>query len=130
MNYVTAETVADSLNDPAWFGSGDPVRAVKMANAWLGSKLLPTYAADAVPQPVLDAGAEIAREAAAGNMYKGRTEGVVKSKESSAQTGTHTKKTYADGADGESITAGEQLALALIKPYVSGMGLIGTFERI
>lgn len=126
MSYVTAETVADSLDDPAWFGSGDPVRAVKMANAWLSAKLLPTYAADAVPQPILDAGAEIAREAAAGNMYKGRTEGVVKSKESSAQTGTHVKKTYADG---ESITAGEQLALALIKPFVSGVGLVGTFER-
>ena len=66
MNYVTAETVADSLNDPAWFGSGDPIRAVKMANAWLGSKLLPTYAADEVPQSILDAGAEIARESSSG----------------------------------------------------------------
>lgn len=118
MIYVTTATVAASLNDPLWAGSGDADRAVKMANAWLSSKRLPTNF-DPIPQAVLDAGAEVAKEAAAGNLYKGRTEGVVKSKESSAQTGTHTKKTYADGADGQSITAGEQLALALIDPYVT-----------
>lgn len=128
MIYVTTATVAASLNDIAWFGSGDADRAVKIANAWLNSKRLPTYSDD-VPQPILDAGAEVAKEAAAGNLYKGRTEGVVASKESSAQSGTHVKKTYADGS--ESITAGEQLALALIDPYITkGFAINALLSRV
>lgn len=132
MNYVTADTVAASLDDPAWFGSGNPDRAVKMANAWLNAQGLPTYAsADDIPQPILDAGAEIASECAAGKMFTGRTEGVVKSKESSAQTGTHVKKTYADGAQGQPITAGEELANSLIQPYIMrGLSLSASLTRI
>jgi hypothetical protein len=115
MNYVTSETIAASLNDVDWSATGNEQQAVLMANAWLNEQRLPTYADD-VPNEILAAGAYIAQEVIAGTMYQGRTEGVLASKSVKAGS-VSSSKTYASGVDGQAISAGESMALVLIKPF-------------
>jgi len=115
MNYVTSETIAASLNDVDWSATGNEQQAVLMANAWLNEQRLPTYTDD-VPNEILAAGAYIAKEVIAGTMYQGRTEGAVVSKSVKAGS-VSSSKTYADGVDGQAMSAGEQMALVLIKPF-------------
>lgn len=114
MDYVTRDTVTDSLG-ANWAEKGDANLSVMLANAWLNEQGLTTFEGD-IPSAVLMAGAQIAQEVVKGNMYQGRTDGVVVSK--SVKAGSlATSKTYASGKDGEAISAGEQMALALIAPY-------------
>lgn len=128
MNYVTADVVTDLL--PNWNAGGDLVqtnRAIAMANAWLSAKRLPLYTdAALIPEPILQAGAEVAALAFEDKLYTGRTEGVVKSK--SVQAGSvSSSKTYVDGDNGQPLSAELQYALALIEPYLISGFAINTF---
>ena len=115
MNYVTSTTIAASLNDIDWAALGNEQQAVLMANAWLNEQRLPTYTDD-VPNEILAAGAYIAKEVIAGTMYQGRKEGVLASKSVKAGS-VSSSKTYASGVDGQAMSAGESMALVLIKPF-------------
>lgn len=114
MNYVTNDTVTDVLGAD-WAASGNEQQAVLMANAWLNEQRLPTYTDD-VPNEILAAGAYIAQEVIAGTMYQGRSEGVLASKSVKAGS-VSSSKTYASGVDGQAMSAGESMALVLIKPF-------------
>ena len=111
-DYITVAQV-DALLGAGWSGTGDPVRAVLMANTWLSAKPLPEF--DEVPAAVVQAGAEIAREAAAGRLYAAHEAGVLA--KSVEADGVLSSKTYAAGA--RSLTAGEAFAIALLAPYLS-----------
>lgn len=111
-DYITVSQV-DELLGAGWEGTGDPSRAVLMANAWLSAKPLPEF--DEVPAAVVQAGAEVAREAAAGRLYVAHEAGVLA--KSVEADGVSSSKTYAAGA--KSVTAGEAFAMALLAPYLS-----------
>lgn len=113
MDYVTTAQV-DALLGAGWAGTGDPARAVLMANTWLTAKRLPAF--DVVPDAVVQAGAEIAREAASGKLYAATEIGVL-SKSVDAK-GVSSSKTYARGA--RKLTAGEVFANALLSQYLRG----------
>lgn len=108
-NFITVADV-DALLGAGWAGSGDAVQAVTMVNAWLNSKI-PRQVPDPVPDEIKLAGAQIAKEAAAGNLYKASKREVLSTKVS-AQAGTSTEKTFAEGS--VELTAGENYAAALI----------------
>lgn len=114
MQYVTSDTVTTVLGAD-WAALGNETLAVLMANAWLNQHRLPTYT-DVVPNEILAAGAYIAQEVIAGNMYQGRKDGLITSKSVKAGS-VSSSKTYASGVDGQAISAGEQMALALIAPF-------------
>lgn len=113
MQYVTSETVTTVLG-PDWGAAGNEQQAVLMANAWLNEQRLPDY--DVVPTEILAAGAYIAKEVIAGTMYQGRKDGLITSKSVKAGS-VSSSKTYASGVDGQAMSAGESMALALIKPF-------------
>lgn len=115
MNYVTIDTVTDVLGAD-WAALGNETLAVLMANAWLSQHRLPIYT-DVVPTEIVAAGAYIAQEVIAGNMYQGRKDGLITSKSVKAGS-VSSSKTYAEGVDGQAISAGEQMALALIAPFI------------
>jgi hypothetical protein len=141
MDYVTVASVTTALG-AGWNGTFDANRAVIMANAWLNSKFLPTYDdptvvqtlpvcdpnlscwnqppcyyPNPIPQPILQAGAEIAQVAALGLLYHARTEGLLTSKRVKADSVESDKHYAATGQDALPISAGELFALQLIKPY-------------
>ncbi|CRI56401.1 hypothetical protein [Pseudomonas sp. CCOS 191] len=109
--YITVEQV-DALLGPAWAPDDQKARAVLMANTWLTNLGLPEF--DQVPDDVIQAGAEIAREAAAGNIYGSKETGVL-SKSVDAD-GVSSSKTYS--ATSKAISAGESFALALLARYL------------
>lgn len=112
MDYITVADV-DALLGAGWAGMGDSARAVLMANAWLSAKPLPAF--DTIPAEVKQAGAEIAREAAAGALYAAYESGVLSK---SVEAGSvSSSKTFAAGA--RSVSAGEAFANALLAPYLS-----------
>ena len=115
MSLITIDTVGASLNDIQWFGLSDPNLAIMLANSWLAEKRLPPF--EVAPPDVLMAGALIAQSIAKGEMYQGRTEGVVVSKSVKAGD-VSSSKTYASGTDGEPISQAEQQALLLLAPYL------------
>lgn len=109
--YITVEQV-DALLGPTWAPDDQKARAVLMANTWLTNLGLPEF--DPVPDDVIQAGAEIAREAAAGNIYGSKETGVL-SKSVDAD-GVSSTKTYS--ATSKAISAGESFALALLARYL------------
>lgn len=109
--YITVEQV-DTLLGPSWAPDDQKARAVLMANTWLTNLGLPEF--DPVPDDVIQAGAEIAREAAAGNIYGSKETGVL-SKSVDAD-GVSSSKTYS--ASSRKISAGESFALALLSQYL------------
>lgn len=125
MNYVTNETVTTELGAD-WSALGNANTAVLLANAWLNEKRLIAF--DVVPNAVLAAGAYIAQEVIAGKLYQGRKDGIVVSKSVKAGPVT-SSKTFAAGADGQAISAGEQMALALIVPYIHSSPLVVPLGR-
>lgn len=126
MQYVTSDTVTTVLGAD-WSALGNEAQAVLMANAWLNEQRLPTYT-DVVPEQILAAGAYIAQEVIAGNMYQGRKDGLITSKSVKAGS-VSSSKTYASGVDGQAISAGEQMALALIAPFIMSAPLIVPLGR-
>lgn len=122
ISYITNHDV-DSLLGPDWAPAEAKDRAVMVANVWLTNQRLPEL--DPIPNEWKQAGAEIAKEAAAGRMY-GATETGVLSK--SVQAGdVSSSKTFS--ASAKTYTAGESLALALIKPWLSGLGSVTFLKR-
>lgn len=113
--YITVEQV-DALLGPTWAPDDQKARAVLMANTWLTNLGLPEF--DPVPDDVIQAGAEIAREAAAGNIYGSKETGVL-SKSVDAD-GVSSSKTYSESS--RSISAGESFALALLAHYLNSSG--------
>lgn len=113
MDYITVAQVDDLLG-AGWAGAGDPARAVLMANTWLSAKSLPAF--EAVPDAVIQAGAEVAREAAAGKLYAEQGREVLETEVEAK--GVSSRKVYAEGS--RAISAGESFALALIRPYLRG----------
>ena len=91
-----------------------------MANAWLTAKINRPVA-DLTPDAVKLAGAQVAKEAAAGNLYKA-TQKEVLSKTVSATSGTSVSKTYAEGST--DLSAGENFALALLAPWTKRSGVM------
>ena len=126
MKYVTDETITTVLGAD-WAISGNATQAILLANAWLNQHRLPTYT-DVVPTELLHAGAYIAQEVIAGNMYQGRKDGLITSKSVKAGS-VSSSKTYASGVDGQAISAGEQMALALIAPYIMSAPLVVPLGR-
>lgn len=113
--FITVEQV-DALLGPTWAPDDQKARAVLMANTWLTNLGLPEF--DPVPDDVIQAGAEIAREAAAGNIYGSKETGVL-SKSVDAD-GVSSSKTYSEYS--RNISAGESFALALLAHYLNSSG--------
>ncbi len=113
MDYITVADV-DAILGAGWAGEGNPARAVMMANAWLTQRIMRDVG-DPIPAPVKQAGAEIAKDAAAGRLFQASGREVT-STDVSAAPGTHAKKTFAAGS--VALTAGESFALALIFPWM------------
>lgn len=111
--YITTEQV-DALLGPGWTTEEKKSRAVLMANTWLTNLSLPEF--DPVPDEVIQAGAEIAREAALGTLYGGQAREVLS--ETKTVDVVSKSTTYAKGSS--TISAGESFALALLKPYMGG----------
>ena len=118
-DFITVADVDTQLG-PDWAGTGDPVLAVTMANAWLMAKINRPVA-DPTPDAVKLAGAQVAKEAAAGNLYKA-TQKEVLSKTVSATSGTSVSKTYAEGST--DLSAGENFALALLVLWTKRSGVM------
>lgn len=118
-DFITVADV-DAQLGPDWAGTGDAVLAVAMANAWLTAKINRPVA-DPTPEAIKLAGAQVAKEAAAGNLYRA-TQKEVLSKTVSAQSGTSISKTYAEGST--DLSAGENFALALLAPWIKRSGTI------
>ncbi|WP_176516931.1 hypothetical protein ACUDA6_18345 [Pseudomonas ceruminis] len=118
-DFITVADVDQKLG-LGWAGTGDAVLAVAMANAWLTAKIKRTVP-DPVPDAIVSAGAQVAKLAAAGKLYKD-TQREVQSKTVSAQAGTSTSKTYVAGSVDRS--AGENFALDLIAPWIRRTGTV------
>ena len=115
ITYIAVEQV-DTLLGAGWAPADQKARAVLMANTWLTNLGLPEF--DPVPDDVIQAGAEIAREAAAGNIYGSKETGVL-SKSVNAD-GVSSSKTYSESS--RTISAGESFALALLVHYLNSSG--------
>lgn len=112
--YVTS-TQADALLPTGWEGEADVEDAVQQANIYLNSLNLGSKAkADPTPEPVLQAGAYAAQEAAQDELYSDQ-QPAVKSKSVTAGSVTSTKS-YAEGSVAKS--AQQQMIDALLQPYV------------
>ena len=94
-DFITVADVDEALGQ-GWASAGDAALAVAMANAWLTAKIKRAVP-EVVPYAIKSAGAQMAKLAAAGKLYKD-TEREVQSKTVSAQSGTSTSKTYATGS--------------------------------
>ncbi|ATR82783.1 hypothetical protein CS390_09545 [Pseudomonas sp. HLS-6] len=113
--YITVEQV-DALLGAGWAPTDQKARAVLMANTWLTNLSLPEF--DPIPEDVVQAGAEIAKEAAAGKIYGSKETGVL-SKSVNAD-GVSSSKTYSESS--RAISAGESFALALLAHYLNSSG--------
>ncbi len=118
-DFITVADV-DALLGSDWAGAGDPVLSVMQANAWLTSKIKRPVPAE-VPAEIKQAGAQVAKVASTGGLYKA-TQKEVLSKTVSATSGTSVSKTYAEGST--DLSQGENLALALIYAWVTGTNSI------
>lgn len=115
---------ADSALGTDWAPADKKDEAVLIANVWMTNRQLPDL--DPMPAEWTQAAAYVARDAAAGRIY-GATETGVLSK--SVQAGdVSSSKTFS--ASAKTYTAGESLALALIKPWLSGMGGVMFLKRV
>lgn len=118
-DFITVTDVEQKLGQ-GWAGAGDAVLAVSMANAWLTARIKRTVP-EVVPNAIVSAGAQVAKLAAEGKLYKDTGKEVL-SKTVSAQTGTSTSKTYAAGS--VELSAAENFALDLIAPWVRRSGTV------
>lgn len=117
MEYVTVPEV-DELMGQSWTAEDKKARAVLLANAWMGEQRLPSL--DPMPPQWKQAGAEVAVEAAADRLYRATEVGLT-SKSVKADT-VESSKTFA--ANYQQLTAGERLALALLKPWMGRGGVV------
>lgn len=120
--YITTEDV-DAILGPAWAANDAKERAVMMANVWLTNQSLPSL--DPMPAEWKQAGAEIAKDAAAGKLYGAKETGVLS--KSVAAGDVSSSKSFSSTA--RTYTAGESLALALLKPWLNGMSGVMFLKR-
>lgn len=110
----------DALLGPGWAGSGDEALAVTMANAWLTAKITRP-----VPEPVPDAiklaGAQVAKDAAAGLIFKSSEREVIQT-EDRVEGAVTRKRVFAEGQ--VLMTAGETFALTLLAPWMKRSGVM------
>jgi len=118
-DFVTEADVAQLLGQD-WAGTGDAVLAVAMANAWLTAKIKRAVP-EVVPNAIKSAGAQVAKLASAGKLYKD-TDREVLSKTVSATSGTSVSKTYVAGSTDRSTS--ENFALDLIAPWTRRPGTV------
>ena len=118
-DFITVADVDQKLGQ-GWAGTGDAVLAVAMANAWLTAKIKRTVP-DPVPDAIVSAGAQVAKLAAAGQLYKD-TQREAQSKTVSAQSGTSVSKIYVAGSTDRSTA--ENFALDLIAPWTRRQGTV------
>lgn len=118
-DFITVADV-DALLGSGWAGAGDPVMSVMQANAWLTSKIKRPVPAE-VPVEIKQAGAQVAKVASAGGLYKS-TDRETASETVSATSGTSVSETYVQGS--VALSAGENFALALISPWTTGTNSI------
>lgn len=118
-DFITVADVEQKLGQ-SWAGTGDAVLAVSMANAWLTARIKRAVP-EVVPDAIVSAGAQVAKLAAEGKLYKDTGKEVL-SKTVSAQAGTSTSKTYAEGS--VELSAAENFALDLIVPWVRRSGTV------
>lgn len=118
-DFITVADVDQKLGQ-GWAGTGDAVLAVSMANAWLTARIKRSVP-ELVPDAIASAGAQVAKLAAEGKLYKDTGKEVL-SKTVSAQAGTSTSKTYAEGS--VELSAAENFALDLIAPWVRRSGTL------
>ncbi|AZC30124.1 hypothetical protein C4K38_2164 [Pseudomonas chlororaphis subsp. piscium] len=109
--YITVADV-DALLGATWTTEEKKPRAVLMANTWLTNLHLPEF--DPVPEDVIQAGAEVAREAAAGNLYGAKETGVTAKSVSAGSVSS--SKSFSESSS--TISAGESFALALLAHYL------------
>jgi hypothetical protein len=109
--YISVAQV-DALLGSTWTTDDKKPRAVLMANTWLTNLGLPVF--DPVPDDVLQAGAEVAMEAAAGRIYGSKETGVTE--KSVSADGVSSSKSFSESS--RTISAGESFALALLSHYL------------
>lgn len=114
-DFITVADV-DALLGSGWADAGDPVMSVMQANAWLTSKIKRPVPAE-VPAEIKQAGAQAAKVASTGGLYKSTDRETV-SETVSATSGTSVSETYVQGS--VALSAGENFALALISPWTTG----------
>jgi len=111
MTYIAVADV-DAALGMSWAAADKKPRAVMMANVWMTNLGLRKVAP--LPDEFKQAGAEIAREAAEGRIYGAKETGVLSQ---SVQAGdVSSSKSFSSTA--RTYTAGESLALALLKPWL------------
>jgi len=110
--YITVADV-DATLGPDWTTEDKKSRAVLMANTWLDERVRPNIRP--VPTPIIQAGAEVAREAAQGNLYAAQGREVTATSVKAGSVAT--TKSFTEGS--KAITAGESFALSLIRPWAS-----------
>ncbi|WP_417585323.1 hypothetical protein [Pelagibacterium sp.] len=118
-DFITVADV-DTLLGPSWAGAGDAVLAVTMANAWLTAKIRKPVA-DPTPEAIKLAGAQVAKEAAAGLLYKAAEREVLET-EDRVEGAVTRKRVFAEGQ--VLLTAGESFALALLAPWTRRAGVM------
>ncbi|WP_445572087.1 hypothetical protein [Pseudomonas sp. E102] len=109
--YITVADV-DALLGPTWTTEDKKPRAVLMANTWLTNLGLPAF--DPIPDDVIQAGAEVATEAAAGRIYGSQETGVTE--KSVSAEGVSSSTSFSESS--RTISAGESFALALLSHYL------------
>jgi hypothetical protein len=113
-DFITVADV-DALLGSGWAGAGDPAMSVMQANAWLTSKIKRPVPAE-VPAEIKQAGAQVAKVASTGALYKA-TDRETASESVSATSGTSVSETYVQGS--VALSSGENFALALIYPWTT-----------
>jgi len=113
MNPYIAVADVDAALGVSWAtNAGAKAHAVMVANVWMTNLGLRTV--EPLPDEFKQAGAQIAREAAEGRIYGVKETGVLSQ---SVQAGdVSSSKTFSGSA--RTYTAGENLALALLKPWL------------
>lgn len=109
--YITVADV-DQILGTGWEGSGDKALAVEQANAYLNTLTFKAW--ETQPESVTRAGAELAKEAAAGKLFVD-TLGGIKRKRVKAE-GVESEREYQDGATARS--GALQFVDALLSPWV------------
>ena len=109
--YISVAQV-DALLGSTWTAEDKKARAVLMANTWLTNLGLPAF--DPIPDDVIQAGAEVAAEAAAGRIYGSKETGVTA--KSVTADGVSSSKSFSESS--RTISAGESFAMALLSHYL------------
>ena len=102
-------------------------RTVMVVNAYIKSKGV--QITGEIPAEIKQAGLALAKAFTDGKLLQGRTEGIVASKSSKAGD-VSVSKTYADGADGQPMSAEQMIADALLEPFIiKSMGINTVVSR-